>query len=325
MKTISASRLENYFHCPFASFLANTLNIKPRKQADIQAVDIGNVLHEIMFKYYKLNKKVGDVYDFCKDEIFAYLDTLNNFKINLNSHIITNLIDEAVRAISALNYIDENSQFVPSLFEHEFSNKNSLKLKNVEVIGKVDRVDFFENTFRVVDYKSGKADASLAELYSGDKLQLFLYSCAIENELKRKSVGAFYLPLHNEYRLDEANPYALNGIYLADRLLATAIDKRIEETRISDISNLKLTSNGEVDLTTKSLTDADFNNLKEYAKSVSEKAVEEIRSGYIKPSPSDRVNPCTYCAYAHICMHKTNGLEARKLGRVTTQSFKEGE
>ena len=324
---ISATTLENYFKCPFYMFLTNTLKIKPRLDSEILSLDIGNLLHEIMFKYYKLKKQVGDVYTFCRDEIFAFVDKDERLKLNVNSPILINLIDEAVRVISAIDYIDDNSLFEPKYFEKEFKNETALKLKNINIIGKVDRVDVYNDMFRIIDYKSGKADASLKELFYGNKLQLFLYSCAMEKVLNKSVVGSFYLPLHNAYTKDIINPFSLKGFYLAEDFVVKAFDKRLEPGDKSDIVNVKLNKSNTVTKTIgyKELESADLTHLKNYSKTVSEKAIDEIKSGYIAPNPSEISKPCDYCPYVHICMKNSCNIAYRKAKKVNLDSFKEAQ
>ncbi len=327
LQTVSATFLENYFKCPFYAFLTNVIKIKPRMETEILSLDIGNVLHEIMFKYYKLNKQVGDIYEFCKNEVFKFVDKVERLKLNMNSPILVNLIDEAVRVVNAVNYIDENSDFVPKYFEHDFMGKNALKLKNISIIGKVDRIDVFNDMFRIIDYKSGKADANLKELYYGNKLQLFLYSCAMENVLKKRGVGSFYLPLHNAYTKELGNTYSLKGFYLAEDFVVHAFDKRLEAGSKSDIVNVKITKKDEISKQGgfKELDINELNRLKEYSKIVSENAIDEIKDGYICPSPSDVSKPCEYCPYVHICLKNSNNIQYRKSKTVELDSFKEVE
>ena len=312
--------LENYFKCPFYMFLFNVLKIKPRLDNDILSFDIGNVLHEIMFKYYKNKKQVGDIYDFCKKEVFAFVDRDDRLKLNFNSPILINLIDEAVRVINGLNYMDENSSFVPFRFEHEFKGEKALKLDNIDIIGKIDRVDMSGDMLRVVDYKSGKADANLKELYYGNKLQLFLYSLAIEKEMKKKVVGGFYLPLHNKYSREVENNYSLNGYFVNEDFVIRALDKNVQASERSDIVDMCLTK----DFKARSMpTDNEMENLKNYSKLVSENAVEEIKSGFIKPSPLDYSKACDYCPYSQTCLKTCKSLSARKSGAIKFSSFKE--
>ena len=322
---VSPTTLENYFKCPMMAFLSNILKIKPRLNVEILSLDIGNVLHDIMYKFYKRKKQVGDLYEFCKTEVFKCVERDERLKLNADSPILINLIDEAVRVLNAVNYIDENSNFEPKFFEQEFKNENVLKLKNISIAGKVDRVDVCNDMFRIVDYKSGRADASLKELYYGNKLQLFLYSCAMENVLKKHAVGAFYLPLHNAYTKELSNTYSLKGFYLAEDFVVKAFDRRLQAGTKSDIVNISITKADKVRKTIgyKELSSTELEELKSYAKRVSENAVDEIMSGYVAPSPSEVSKPCEFCPYIHVCMKESCNVVYRKTDKINLDSFKE--
>lgn len=327
LKEISATQLENYFKCPFYSFMQNTLKIKPRLSSDILSFDIGNILHEIVFKYYSLKKQVGDIYEFCKKEVYSFANSDERLKQNLTSPILTALIDEAVRVINGVDYVDKNSSFVPYKFEYEFGGKTALKLNNIAVKGKVDRVDVCNDMMRVIDYKSGKAEASLKELYYGNKLQLFLYSLAMENLLNKKLVGSFYLPLHNAYTKEVENTYTLKGFFINEDFVLKALDSRLNVGETSDIINVTINSEFKAGRTkgVKKLEDSEMGVLKTYSKLVTEKAVEEIKQGYIKPSPSEVSEICNYCPYAHLCLKDCSIRCNRPASKVDIASFKEAD
>lgn len=325
LKSISASSLESYFKCPFYYFASNVLKIREREDSEIQSFDVGNILHDLLFKYYTLKKNVGDIYEFCRDEIFKFIDKNDRLKLKVTSPIITNLIDESVRVINGLNYIDENSLFQPEpkLLEHEFFGSTALKLKNIDIIGKVDRVDKSVDMLRIIDYKSGKAQANLKELYYGNKLQLFLYASAMENELKKPVVGGFYLPLHNNYTKIDEGGYVLNGFFENNEEVVHALDKRLVPNMKSDIVNVKMTKQGLASKTRgyKELDSTQMLNLKEYAKDIAVNAVNEIKSGFIMPTPSEVSDPCKYCPYIHICLKSSNKIVSRKAHNVNLDSF----
>ncbi|MBR2969720.1 MAG: PD-(D/E)XK nuclease family protein [Clostridia bacterium] len=328
MNTISASRLESFFDCPFSSFLNHQLKIKPRIDTKIQSFDIGTILHDILYLYYKRDKKVGEVYEFCRDQVFKHFDRDERLRLNADNAIVQNLIEEAVRTIAGVNYLDENSLFQvrKDLLEFDFS-KTPLKLDNINIIGKIDRVDQCGDMLRVVDYKSGKANASLKELYYGHKLQLFLYSSAIENVVGDKVVGCFYLPLHNEYMREIGNTYSLNGFYINDNQVIQSFDKRLIPGMKSDIVNVNMLNSGLARTTIgyKEVDSAQMSRLKDYAKRTSIGAVDEIRSGFISPSPSGISKPCDYCPYMQICMRKSEGIDYREDHHIVPDSFKEVE
>lgn len=327
MKTISASQLENYFKCPFYYFVYNILKIRPNIENDIQSLDVGNILHELLFVYYKKNKNVGDIYEFCKKQIFKIVDRDERLKINANSPTLINLIDEGVRVINGLNYIDENTLFKPLYFEFEFSNDKALHLNEVDLVGKIDRVDYYENLMRIVDYKTGKAEAGLKELFYGNKLQLFLYSVAMENVIKKHTIGGFYLPLHNSYTREIGNSYSLKGFFENDERVVHALDARLQPGDKSDIVNVKMNKDFVASRTLgyKELNNDEMNSLKKYSIELSNNAIKEIKSGYIEPTPSSLSKPCEYCPYAHICMRATNGIKYRQSKKILPSSFKGDE
>ena len=223
-----------------------------------------------------------------------------------------------MRVINGLNYLDENSSFVPFRFEHEFKGEKALKLENIEIIGKIDRVDISGDMLRIVDYKSGKADANLKELYYGNKLQLFLYSLAIEREMNKKVIGGFYLPLHNKFSREIKNNYCLNGYFVNEDFVIRALDKNVQASERSEIVDMRLTK----DFKARSMPDNnEMENLKNYSKRVSENAVDEIKSGYIKPSPLDYSNACEYCPYSQTCLKKCKNLSMRRSNSVKLSSF----
>ena len=327
MKTISASQLENYFKCPFYYFVYNILKIRPNIENDIQSLDVGNILHELLFVYYKKNKNVGDIYEFCKKQIFEIVDRDERLKINANSPTLINLIDEGVRVINGLNYIDENTLFKPLYFEFEFSNDKALHLNEVDLVGKIDRVDYYEDLMRIVDYKTGKAEATLKELFYGNKLQLFLYSVAMENVIKKHTIGGFYLPLHNSYTREIGNSYSLKGFFENDERVVHALDARLQPGDKSDIVNVKMNKDFVASRTLgyKELNNDEMNSLKKYSIELSNNAIKEIKSGYIEPTPSSLSKPCEYCPYAHICMRATNGIKYRQSKKILPSSFKGDE
>lgn len=323
--TISASRLEDYFKCPLHHFLNYTLKVRERLQNDIMPVDTGNILHQILFEYYSKNKQVGDLYQFAKNQIFAIIEKDDRLKINAKSPVLTNLIDETVRVLNGVDYIDQNCNFKPTKFEFAFYDKSALNLGNAKLVGKIDRVDTDGQNLRIIDYKTGRAEASLKELYYGNKLQLFLYACAMENVSKKSVVGEFYLPLHNAYTTDKHN-YALKGFFENTETNVINLDNRLSPGDKSDIVNITMAKNNLARrFGDKELLSTEMKLLKEYSKKVSSQAIEEIKSGYIEPTPTGVNNPCESCPYSQICLKDCRAITERKPANISTQSFEEVE
>jgi len=188
-------------------------------------------------------------------------------------------------------------------------------------------VDVYNNFARIIDYKSGKADASLKELYYGNKVQLFLYSLACENWLKKNVVGGFYLPLHNKYVREQGNNYSLKGFFVNDSEIVSSFDTRLQPGEKSDIVNVRMNKENKAIRTIgyKELTPTEMGWLKMYAKTLTEQAVDEIKSGYIKPTPCEISKHCEHCDYAHICLKQSSNINYRTTQKIVPESFKRGK
>ncbi len=323
--SISASKLENYFRCPFNYFLNNALKIQPRLQNDILPVDTGNILHMALFNYYKANKKVGDLYQFAKNQVFAAVEKDDRLKLKIDSPLLLNLIDEMVRVLNGVDYIDQNCNFKPFKFEFRFDGKTALDLNGTSLTGAIDRVDESEDGLRIIDYKTGRAEASLKELYYGNKLQLFLYACAMENVMKKPVVGEFYMPLHNVYTTDKSS-YSIKGFFENTENVVKNLDTRLTPGQKSDIVNVTMSKDNIArKYSDKELQPSEMKSLKDYSKIVSTQAIEEIKSGFVLPSPSQVSSPCNSCPYSHICLKNCNGVAERKAKNISSKSFEGGE
>lgn len=329
---ISASQLENYFECPLKYFFKYVLKLKDPASNDIQMLDIGNILHHLAHKYYlRTDHSTLDVPDFCYKTIHNIVENDEKLKQHIDSPILVNLISEAERFILYLRDLDNNSKFTPSYFEKSFGSKHSLPAlaltDKISLNGKVDRIDIFEDYFRIIDYKSGDANASLAELYYGKKLQLFLYSLAIANATGKKISGTFYLPVKNviEKEDEDENAYKLMGFYIDDLDLVSAYDINLKPKQTSKYVNMSLKVDGTLSKRSdKVLTPSEMDRLLEYSKRISVKALEEIACGKFKASPlrfNTYHNACQYCPYLSLCSKASNDIPFREISKITKDSF----
>jgi len=329
---ISASALENYFQCPLKYFFNYILKLKEPTSSDIEMLDIGNILHELAHKYYlQKDRQSLDIHAFCHNLIYKLVEKDEKLKQHINNPILINLIAEAERFVLHLRSLDNNSKFVPTYFEKSFGNNHSLPAlpltDKISLKGKIDRIDFFEDYFRIIDYKSGNADASLSELYYGKKLQLFLYGLAISNATGKNMSGTFYLPIKNvvEKADNNENIYKLIGFYTDNTDLANAYDVNIATNLKSEYVNMTLKKDGELSKASeKVLTPSEMQNLLQYSKDVSVNALEEMSTGKFKASPlkfDAMHNACTYCPYLTLCSKSSNNIPFRETKKVNKQSF----
>lgn len=335
LKEISASALEAYFQCPFKYLFNYILKLREPLSADIEMLDIGNILHELAYRYYKhSNRGELDIDAFCNSVIVDIASQDERLSKNMDSPIFINLIAEAGRFVRHLRELDNNSKFIPTWFEKGFGGNYptpALPLTDKTVLkGKIDRVDFYNDHFRIIDYKSGNADASLTELYYGKKLQLFLYALAIENATGKHLSGTFYLPISNTVEKASADEelYKLLGFYTDNEELISAYDSNLQGNQKSRFVNITLTKDGKLSKrSNKVVTQNEMREMLEYAKQVSIGALNEIEQAKFKASPlklDGTHNACSYCPYLVLCSKTTNGIGFRNVCKVEKQSFSGG-
>lgn len=217
-KNLSASALNNFRECGVKFFLQNVLNINsdPEKSEYIDAISIGNVVHDVMQKLYLTPKEFGKFLtppksisheyieqlladsDRLKDEVkqsirsLYYGEKVGNTENKRKIHsgvmdIVSEQIEDLVRTI--LRYDLKLTPF--KLYGCEIKRKFSLKLSNGRevnfnfAIDRLDEIEFEgEKRLRIVDYKTGKLKLKakdLAEVFAGGYsneqiFQLFTYA-----------------------------------------------------------------------------------------------------------------------------------------------------
>ncbi len=326
--TISASQLETYFRCPFQHYARYMLRLKDEEKVDLQAFDVGNILHQVAeyrFRYKLLNDK--QVVDKAFDDYF--LDEGHNQLLNAkNRPLLNELKNEALRFLKKCEFIDNNSDFETKFVECKQSNAKidfNANGKIVDLFGKIDRIDTFENTFRIIDYKTGKRTTThFKDLYYGQKVQLFLYAKLAGIYLSEKlklhydCAGLFYMPVRSDFSGDKKA--MLEGLYDLRSSNIMAMDRHIVDNDYKSkiipirVTPAKSRDTGEIVVAANdahAITSAKLNGLIDYSVRVSQKAVEQIADGNITPSPMEKA--CESCPYIAICRVNGRGILPRQM------------
>ena len=162
--------------------------------------------------------------------------------------------------------------------------------------GQIDRADVWKGNVRVIDYKSGASvELTPNDIYYGKKLQLPIYSLVMKKR-GYTPVGMFYFPVN-----DSDSSGVLTGILADHAEYITAMDRRASE-RKSDVFEFDPSKKSSKTL----VSDDVISAVAEYAVAVSEKAIENIRNGFVAAYPADigRNGVCSYCDYAQVCPGK---------------------
>lgn len=320
---LSVTTLEDYFACPYKSFLKHALKIKEDEDGNVQANQYGSILHSVLENFVNKVKEVGKEESFSvekeAEEIFDKEISKDDYSKYLKKKQYVTAFEmlktEAIKVCEEIYGSYKNSNFLPFGAEIAFGEgKEFLPIKIIDgdkeykIRGIVDRVDVCGDYIRIVDYKSGKIKEGnfyfFGEklFYAGKKLQLYLYMNAFTQDGKYKPAGLYYSAVNDDYSdVDkEVVKTKLMGKTLADGEVVKNSDLTLTEGKSSLINaELKIGKNGELLVKGESLSEEEMQGYLLYSKKVAKKAVKRIREGFIEPSPFK--GSCMYCKYKGIC------------------------
>lgn len=321
----SISQIETYFACPFKHFVKYVLKLKENENSENLTASIGTLLHGVaeFFVNYELENNFNVKEEIINDLAVEFFNkSLIENKLQYisenseNKLIISDLINESQRMCAFLHNAIKQSKFKPVSTEQGFGEKNeykqiSLQVKNKQfkIDGKIDRIDAYKDKFYIIDYKTGSTTFDFADLFYGNKVQLFVYQFAIEEQANKQAVGVFYMPIKNTFSADvNSQSYQLDGVVVNDVEIAREMDSKLDlENPSSKIIPAKLVIDKQTNqLTVKSNTAVNLNtlhNLSEYAVLVCKQALEEMLQDYIAPKPikNGQFSSCSFCSYKNLC------------------------
>lgn len=321
-KVTSPTAIEDYYKCPYRSFMIHGLKLKERKQGKPDGISVGNVMHETLKSFLAQIKTVTQenfeqVFDTIINQVLSAKDFAPLFDDPETNNSINRTVSECKKyCLKTLDYY-QNTDFKEVKTEVAFGDLKDAEYSAVvlgdgktRISGRIDRIDTFGDYFRIIDYKTGSYDATDKALFTGNKLQLYLYASAITD---KKPAGVYYLPINDDFSTDEGDKSSLAvGKTLDDLDVLTAQDKNILTDTIGEFTGVKV-QNEKI----KKATDGEtIQAFMDYALRISEKAVSQIDQGIIVASPYK--NTCTYCPFKAMC-NQTNP-EEREVGSVSEQT-----
>lgn len=248
----SVTRLETFAACAYRHFLQYGLSLKEREEFGFEAVDMGNVYHEVLEEFgAQLTENGYTWFDFPEEfcgravakalescaavygDTILYSSARNEYAIRRMGRVLT-------RTVLTLQEHLKRGSFRPE--EYEFSFRSAENLSSIRVTlsederihlqGRIDRIDTMEDGehvyVKVIDYKSGSRQFDLAALYYGLQLQLVVYmNAALELETQR----------HPD---KEIVPAALLYYHIDDPVVETAVELSDEELNDQIIKKLRM-------------------------------------------------------------------------------------
>jgi len=319
-RVYSVTQLESYGSCPFQFFADKVLrlHVVPEAAEGVSPLERGGLLHEVLFEFYASRRENGRTsLAGCSDEEFrlavqdicmrarAKLDALTAVDIfwDVEKELILGAKNRKGILEEFLERERESTLKVePKYFEVAFGSKVGSKRKTdpqlaseepitagqVQLRGKVDRVDVGENLLTIVDYKTGTRLAGRKEIDLGMSLQLPMYLYAIEQMLAGDGSGPVKFAAGVYYKMKspvEAKLGIGNAEYRGDAFESS--------TRSANL----VASESEL----KQVIDRAIGYVNLY--------VDGIARGEFPVAPKDPVEVCRYCNFQTICRIKSRIVE----------------
>lgn len=351
----SISQLEKYFACPYKFFIHYGLRLKENKDAKLDAIDIGSIIHRVAELFVKNIEKMQGLDEINLDREILKIVSFAVSEIGINEEknqvVLKFLSEESIRLCKYILFEQNMSSFknVQKFNEYKFAGKNAVEIeaenKKLTLEGKIDRTDEWGNYKRIIDYKTGDISSDLTSVYYGKKIQLVSYLLASDKISDKKIAGLFYFPIHSDYVKNSKkvdNLYKMQGFLIDDAEVLKHMDNSVSfESPNSALIPLKIKTSKDniaknvfevsrLGVNNKYFSEGEFEELKAYAKELLSGACSEILSGYIEPSPLSIKSDspfleCTRCEFAGFCgLKKSKFADGRNCTQeVSKASFKQ--
>jgi ATP-dependent helicase/nuclease subunit B len=315
--SLSPSTLETYFSCPYQCFASRGLGLEERQEAAVLSVDTGNFIH-------KLLEDMTDEIPLCDDEESFAKKAKDHAMSLMNDKKLVAAEDTLAGTYSAEKLVEEGVEVARAVYRQVRDSAFDIitkerKIDTPNVHGKVDRVDENERFVRVVDYKTGTISADVKDYYSGRKIQMELYMSAVRGE--KIPAGVLYFPASVSFADQEEGRYRMKGFLNGDVEALRSGDKNLCGEKQSEHFEAALTKNR----SGKIMSGEDFCDFLDYGVYLSQGATQEIREGYVAPSPV-KINSgstCDWCKYGGMCGFHEEKLATRKAPSTTAKQVVE--
>lgn len=344
----SVTRLEQYAACAYAHFLQYGIGAKEREEYGFQGLDFGNLLHQTLELYAEELSRRGlrwgeapeelqeQLVEWCVTQAVTAYDSTVLYYTARDTYRVTRLKRFARRTVWALTKQLAEGEFQPSGYELQFRNEEPIRngleeAARLNLKGRIDRMDLYEKEqdvyVKVMDYKTGKKEFRLLNVYNGTQLQLVVYLQAAmrheQNLHPQKQIlpaGIVYYHVQDPLIEKSAGPageqllkeLCVDGVVSEKTEVLAAMDRAFQEQQAgyeSQVIPVSLKKDGTLTARSKTMSEEEFVLVMDYAAHKMKEMAEEILAGDIRINPyqEGQRSSCTYCNYKSICMQKLDG------------------
>ena len=194
--TWSATSFKTYLQCKRKFYLQYVLKLKEHTiSLKPKAYELGDIIHSILEDYYTLDENNIEL-------SFEKIEFLFNKYKSSNPFLILDL-EIWKKKLYEFYLLDKERLTHRKIIALEKSF--SCEFEGIQIKGVIDRIDSFEDSYEVIDYKTS-ASLSVDTLKNYDKtddFQLEFYYLAMSDIYKTDKIEAYYYDLNNTQLINE--------------------------------------------------------------------------------------------------------------------------
>lgn len=344
---VSATQIERFYLCRFQYFCRYGLNVRERREAQLDALEYGSTMHFLLQKMFQevgsaailtmnnaeLMKKIrGYLAQYAEQKFGGLTDKTPRFV-----WLISRLADSARVVILHIARELSQSGFIPADFELDIgASVGPLVIPlpeggEVRIDGKIDRVDLMERGgarwVRVVDYKTGAKEFRLSDLIYGMNMQMLIYLAALcENGGARygklSPAGVLYMPanrpsvpegrtvLPENLEKDTFKKLRMDGLVVDDRQVITGMEREANGAYIPVSLKDGKTAGGD-----HAVSPQEMERVLRYIRELTAAMARELQAGSVAAVPlTGSYDACAWCPYGPVCGHERDD-PAREMGK----------
>lgn len=346
----SITRYEQFAKCAYSHFLKYGLMLKEREEAGFGNIDFGNIMHSVleMYSKYIQENNLSWADDISDELIEKFIDiAITEYGNNAiyftyrDKYQIERLKRMTKRTVWALRKQFAAGNFVPSQFEIKFTSMYDINNDSfsgnpysMAMNGRIDRVDVYEQSdkvyVKVLDYKTGKEEFKLLNVYYGTSLQLMIYlneavKIASDNsKYKNKTIvpaAVLYYRINDDiiepkepmenYEDDILNALKVDGLLSDEENVLAGFDNNFAEKKSdykSMVAPIASKKDGNLTSASKTISPEDLEIVRRYVTRKAKQIGKDILEGDVKVSPfvNSKDDACKHCQYKSICRFNEN-------------------
>lgn len=212
----TAYKTEDYFSCKAKYLFKHVMKLDNRQKYNIKALS-GTISHMILddlvknkypkydtlinnIEYVKHNRlSLKGIFSDCKDLVdnqiellYKQLEEVDKQKALYFRVFAKRNIKNLDITINRLAELEKDMNYTPVSLEHKFVDEIIVDNYKIIINGIIDRIDYYNETIGVIDYKSQDKTLSIIDIYRTKKLQLITYLNHLIKEYKYNPGYAYY-------------------------------------------------------------------------------------------------------------------------------------